>query len=369
MATLAFVAEEHACAFDVIHTGEDLMILFDGYIYVTQYFVLEALNNCKPFQTFAIASHGKVCNVKDSEVIQYYLSEERIDIQDNKFVVYNNTFLDEDHPSNKGFEGRDFRCNGRRISFDDYDDIYILSNDEFEVRLVDNYASYSLIRFEFNKTVSPGQRICIRLGYLIEPFSGRKKRFFLYPPELNYYFHFYTKQSLNTEAIQYLNEMSQQNRIMDIRIYSPQRKISTCDFFFITKNEFIEGLSAPSKQTRMPFSKKELADGYLSYHIYPKEMPNLVPITKEIFHNGAIVNTAVLRFDNNSPILLRIYRTDKAIFYSAVSTFLGIFASSNVINIQYTMGLKLFDIIAVSLVLTLSVLVILNRMFAKTKIY
>jgi hypothetical protein len=369
MATLAFVAEEHACAFDIIHYGEDLWFLHDGHVFVTQFFVLEALHNCTPFQSFQIISHGKVCNIENSEIIKNYLSEERVDIHDGRFVNYNNTFLDVNHPSNKGFEGRDFGCSGRRVSFDDYTNIYVPSNDEFQISLTDNYSNHSIIRFEFNTPISPSQKVCIRLGYLIEPIGGKKNRFFLYPPELSHYFHFYTNQSIGTEAMSYLDELNQQNRIMDIRLFSPQRKISTCDFFFMTKNEFIEDLSAPSKQTRIPFSKKNFTDGeYLSYHIYPKDMSNLVPVTKEVTYNGNKINQAVLKFNNNTPLLLKIFRTDKAIFYSAIPTLLGIFATTTAINTQYTVGLQMSSIILISVALTILLLVVMNKIFAKTKI-
>ncbi len=52
MATLAFVAEDTECTFDIIHMGEDLTFFRDGYIYISTHFVLEAAENCKTFRTF-----------------------------------------------------------------------------------------------------------------------------------------------------------------------------------------------------------------------------------------------------------------------------------------------------------------------------
>lgn len=369
MATLAFVAEDSKCAFDIIHIGEDLLLLQDGYIYISLYFILEGLKDCKDFQTFQMVSHGEVHNIEDSKNISNLISrEDRINIQDDKFVIYNHTFLDEDHPSNKGFEGRDFKCVGKTISLDDYNNISVPSNNEFKVRLVANYGSYSLIRFEFNNGITKGKRVAIRLGYLIEPITGKRGRLFLYPPEINHYFHFYTKRDLGVDVMEFLGKIDSENRIMDIRLKSPKREISTCDFFFMTRNEFIEGLSAPSKTKRIPFSRKELVDGaFLQYHIYPEDMPSLIPMTKEVNYNGERIKIPILKFDNNSALLLRICRTDKAIFYSILPIFLGVLGVFIGVNIEYEIGMKMNEIILFSLILTIISLLLLNKVFTKTR--
>jgi hypothetical protein len=367
MANLAFVSEDKKCFFDVIHMGEDLTFLKDGYVYLTTHFIFEAGNKCEKFKTFELAYHSKVCNIGDSKYVNNsILKDDKIKIKKNKFVIYNESFLENKHPSNIGFEGADYKCIGRKISFDDYDNIYIPSDDEFDINLVDNYKSYALIRFEFHDEIVPGKRIGVRLGFLIEPVQGKKIRFFLYPPEIDHYFHFYTKKGLESDAIEYLNEMDYENRIMDIRLRSPKRKIITCDFFFLIQNEFIEGLLAPSRGSRMPFSKLEFPNDFLKYHLYPDEISNLVPIEKLVKVKNKdkeeFFRVKTLKFDNNGPLLLRIFRTDKAIFYSIIPIFLSILS----ITILY--GNKLEISFIVSIILTIIVIFILNQIFTKTKI-
>ena len=203
MANLAFVSEDKKCFFDIIHMGEDLTFLKDGYVYLTTHFIFEAGNECEKFKIFKIAYHSKVCDIDDSEYVNNsILKDDKITIKKNKFVIYNESFLDSKHPSNAGFEGADYKCIGRNISFDDYDNIYIPSDDEFDISLVGNYKSYALIRFEFRDEIVPRKRIGVRFGFLIEPVQGKKKRLFLYPPEIDHYFHFYTKGCFITRTIQ-----------------------------------------------------------------------------------------------------------------------------------------------------------------------
>ena len=372
MVTLAFVSEDNDSLFDVIHSGEDLYFLKDGFVYVIQHFVLEAHSNCKSFKTFQAVYHGKVCNINDSQFTDLIrLDNHGIDgTYEDRFILFNKTFLNEDNPSNKGFEGLDFECTGRNVSFDDYNNINVPSLDDFKISLNNQTKSHSVVNFEFKSPISQNQRFAVRFGFLIEPLRGKAKRFILYPPEIDYNFDFYTKRIPEAGGSDYLTKLNNQGRIMDLRLSSPKNNVPTCDFFFLTEGESIDGLLAPSKVSRMPFSTGDFSNGLelLSYHLYPEDLANLTPTKKEIIYNDEKIDVQVLKFGNNSPVALKIYRADKALIFMALSLPFAMFGAFNSINVQYNLGYTIGVLTIFSLILTIISLIVLNKMITKNKV-
>lgn len=351
--------------------GEDLYFIDDGYVYMTSHFVLETGPSCEPFKTFQIAYHGKICPLKNSDFISNTIvKSSNIKIKESTFINYSETFLDMSHNSNLGFEGNDFNCEGRKVEFDDYYDINILSNTDFEIVLVSTNQSYSLIRFDLRNPLKSGEKVGFRIGFLFEPINGRVKRFSFYPPEVNHYFHFYTMSELEHEVIQFLQDMHSKNKIMDVRLESPIRRLPTCDFYLSAMDGIIESMGLPSKNNRMPYSKEDFASkGFFNHHLYPKEMMQKKKEITYMSRGGEEVNAVqVIDFGKNSPYLLQIKRVDNAIFYSIIPSFISILGLSIALNTEYLLHITPKNILLISLVLTVLLTKLLVKVFTKTKV-
>lgn len=328
MATLAFLAESERRMFDIIHCGEDLHFFSDSFIFVALYFAFEVFTESEPFKSIDVVIHGKICNLNDSRIAKEYILNEISEnaLKSDELIVYNDTFLDEMLPSNQTFEGFNYHRVGRKASFDGYKDMYFPPPGEINVS-IGKRDELSVINMELSgkEKFEPGKKYIMRLGFIIEPPKGRVRRFWIYPAEIKYNIHFYTREGLSTEDSKWLED--NKRRIADIRLYYPKKRdLPTCDFFYsLPESETILEIPGVESDNRVPFTHTYFRYNVNRYHRYPLELSKTKPQVKGRDFDG-VEEVKVLEFGGMGPTPLTIKRAETSLYPLMLTLFIALLA-------------------------------------------
>jgi|LGOV01.1.fsa_nt_gb hypothetical protein len=365
MATLAYLMESDKKRFDIIHCGEDLFFVADGYIFVVLYFAFEVLNKSEPFQSLEVVIHGDIVELKKSSMHTQIRKDRDIQsdwIKGDKIIIYNDTFFSKDHPSNQAFEGCDYNVQGRKVSFDGYTGMYFPKPDEISVSIA-RHDEASLIHIDFDKDLQSGERYILRMGFFIEPPKGKIPSRWILPAEIKYKVHFYTDEGLPSKVGDWLQDMSKEDRIADIRLFSPKKEyLPTLDFFYaVYENESIMEIPISEPDKRLPYSKENFDFCLNRHHIYPEELPTTKSYEKSVDFDGCNKTTRVLKFKGIRPIILTRKRVDSNLYYVMVPLFISLFALLN------SEEVPLFYALSFSLILAILLICLLKKFATKIR--